>query len=964
MKQTQFNTLSAPLFPPEKDITISIDDEPLNHSNTVQVYVKLVEPVIFLQGFKPSSRSHTNPVDDTGKPPALLRGSLIIRVLKPIKLKSITLTFKGVSKTDWPEGIPPKKNEFVESKDIINHVWPFYSSSINPTNSGASIYKPAYSTDITSPLNLSPRTSLEQQQPIPPRKVRTRALSATSITSNSSSKARSLSPLNLFRRVASFGHDDNFNTNNNNEDAYSTISSTSNTKHTLISDLLSSTFSNDATPSVKSLTSSNNTTNNILNLNNNTDILTFQPGDYIYPFEQPLSQTLPESIRADFGSVEYSLMVTVEKFTHFKHTINSKLPVRIIRTQSDTSVEESEPIVISRDWEKLLYYNIIIASKDIILDAFLPIHFKFAPLDKLVLHRIRVYITETMEYYCRSQKVHRVEPTKKVLLAEHCGPRLKNLPPNLIHSTKAKYMGNLLKENSDDDDDNGIISNKEFEFKVFVPNKFKEQNMTQRLHPDTAHDNIKANHWIKICLRLSRNIDGKRKHYEISIDSPIHVLHKLCSHANTLLPSYYSHLSVNQGTVPSSEGSTPQELYHNSNIFFPKEVILSPLLSPEVQPLDINITCNRQIARTNTIHDKTNKNAKFSKNTSQENQIDILSSPSLKPNLFYPERVPKELTSPQAIPLSPINSPSLRPISLILDDNGQLDNDFSSPPPPDFDQPPEEPPSYTDSIRAGGTNSSLDLLKNNTAKKFQRIKLNKSLDKVFMNNRRKSSSVHRSELTSLNLDAELENSFNGDDESFDIGSNFSFSGSNSISQNVPTSILLKNQSPILRPMTSNNTTDLSPTTTIGGDNAIGTLNSNNATVATSNRSSVYIDMANSSQINPILLQPLLERNTTNTTSMEESMLQSTMEPLDSSVDITSLYNHNSFRFAELEQDSYSNNDDNDICRAASNDVSTSLNNSNNTDKSLVNLSELTDSNDKLVNEAESKLLKRINKACT
>lgn len=46
---------------------------------------------------------------------------------------------------------------------------------------------------------------------------------------------------------------------------------------------------------------------------------------------------------------------------------------------------------------------------------------------------------------------------------------------------------------------------------------------------------------IKICLRISRidpNNPEKRKHYEISIDSPLHVLNNLCSHGNTLLPAY------------------------------------------------------------------------------------------------------------------------------------------------------------------------------------------------------------------------------------------------------------------------------------------------------------------------------------------------------------------------------------------------------------------------------------------
>lgn len=39
------------------------------------------------------------------------------------------MNFKGYARTEWIEGIPPKKQEFAEINDIINHTWPFYQSS-------------------------------------------------------------------------------------------------------------------------------------------------------------------------------------------------------------------------------------------------------------------------------------------------------------------------------------------------------------------------------------------------------------------------------------------------------------------------------------------------------------------------------------------------------------------------------------------------------------------------------------------------------------------------------------------------------------------------------------------------------------------------------------------------------------------------------------------------------------------
>ena len=95
-------------------------------------------------------------------------------------------------------------------------------------------------------------------------------------------------------------------------------------------------------------------------------------------------------------------------------------PINIIRTLAETSLEENESIVITRDWEDQLRYDIVIGAKSVVLDLYLPLAFRFVPLwGKVALHRIRVYLTENLEYYCSNKKVHRMEPAKKYLLLEH-----------------------------------------------------------------------------------------------------------------------------------------------------------------------------------------------------------------------------------------------------------------------------------------------------------------------------------------------------------------------------------------------------------------------------------------------------------------------------------------------------------------------------------------------------------------
>ncbi|EJS42931.1 YKR021W [Saccharomyces arboricola H-6] len=752
------NDTVAPVFPTEQDINAAPDAIPLVQTTTLQVFVKLAEPIVFLKGFESNGLSEIAP--------SILRGSLIIRVLKANKLKSISITFKGTSRTEWPEGIPPKREEFSDVETVVNHTWPFYqaddqmnsftlkdhTSNKSPNRapigdegyllekSGASMYLPPTTNSIKDNSNLSldeyKRNSLSSEylsnKPV------------SSDVSNGSSKPSVVQKVPVPSPSRRGSVPANFHGN-----ALS--------PHTFISDLFTRTFSNNST------TQSPEQEDNYLTPSKDAnEIFIFKPGDYIYTFEQPISQSYPESIRANFGSVEYKLSIDIGRFGAFKSTIHTQLPIQVVRLPSDGSVEETEAIAISKDWKDLLHYDVVIFSKEIVLNAFLPIDFHFAPLDKVTLHRIRIYLTESMEYTCNSngnhEKARRLEPTKKFLLAEHNGPKLPHIATG-SNPLKAKNRGNILL-----DEKSGDLVNKDFQFEVFIPSKFTS---SIRLHPDTNYDKIKAHHWIKICLRLSKKYGDNRKHFEITIDSPIHILNQLCSHANTLLPSYESHFQhcdTNGNFTPTADQQN-YATHHDSNFFFPKEVLSSPVLSPNVQKTNIRIPSDLPVVRDRTESvEKNRPNDIFKKKAQSSN---VFASKQLVANIYKPNQIPRELTSPQALPLSPIASPILnyQPIS--------------NSPPPDFDFDlakrtatdanaiPVDPPTYLDVLQADG----IDLpVYDTSSSKIPELKLNKS----------------RETLASIG-----EDSFNGwsqiddlsdeDDNDGDIASGFNFKLSNNAS---------------------------------------------------------------------------------------------------------------------------------------------------------------------------------------
>lgn len=521
--------MNAPLFPLEElsaDTLVKLPPKPHAESGSVKLYITLAEPHLFLEGFTSDEIS--------SRPPSILRGCLFLRVVKPIKVKSINLSFTGSYRTEWPEGIPPKRNEYYEQKSLINHTWPFFNYHSSPvSNMGADIFIHRTEDELACfNDHLSPVTSaldLNELNPIKSPNSLVSALMGTHSNANSIPK-RSSKNINLLRFRSS-------------------------TNNTIDTELTSS--------------RSNSTSNVVASASEDNKL--FTTGDYIYTFELPIRPSLPESIDVTFGNISYYLEANVERSGKFKTSLNAKRMVNFIRTPFQDSSEENEPIIINRDWEGRLQYDIVIYSKQVVLNSYLPISFRFLPLDKVKVHRLRVYIAEHLDYYCHNKKVHRTEPPKKILLLEH---------------KPSGDSDNLLSIGQ------GDIGGIEYDFQVFVPEKYAPD---KRLHPETSADNIQSHHWIKISIRISKlepteDDPQKRKQYELSIDSPMHLLSPLCAHANTLLPSYEDQVQMDQGLLPNDTAgidsvmSPKREAITKSNLFGPTGNTPVEMMSPQAKP--------------------------------------------------------------------------------------------------------------------------------------------------------------------------------------------------------------------------------------------------------------------------------------------------------------------------------------------------------------------------------------------
>jgi hypothetical protein len=243
----------------------------------------------------------------------------------------------------------------------------------------------------------------------------------------------------------------------------------------------------------------------------------FPVGDYLYSFEFPIDGSLPETIKTDLGSVRYDLEAIVERSGAFRPNLLGNLEVPVIRTPAEGSLEQVEPIAISRNWEDQLHYDIVISGKSFPLGSHVPIAFKLTPLAKVECHRIKVYVTENIQHWTADKSVHRFQPAKKVLLFEkradsaststYPGSSMRVTAgggidwdnraaaargEEIVDRSRTNLLGNLGSDAG--------VGPTEMEFNVQLPSchEMKNRDESQRLHFDTTYENIQINHWIKV----------------------------------------------------------------------------------------------------------------------------------------------------------------------------------------------------------------------------------------------------------------------------------------------------------------------------------------------------------------------------------------------------------------------------------------------------------------------------------
>ncbi|KAK4687113.1 arrestin-related trafficking adapter 3/6, partial [Tremellales sp. Uapishka_1] len=302
----------------------------------------------------------------------------------------------------------------------------------------------------------------------------------------------------------------------------------------------------------------------------------FRKGTYNYPISFPIPITAPPTIHAEFGSVVYRLKATVVRVGALTPNLQEEVEVTMVASPQEDDMEETENVVVERQWEDQMRYQITLGGKAFPIGGTIPVSIRLMPLMKVKIHRVTVALEEKTDYFAQERKVARHETPKRFTLlavkqplakaTEPLLPIFSDSPTAASESPLAPLAvqaainnptpGSMDIDGNVNDDTYATLLNPlgpwHLEKLLEVPDCARRIKFTSK-HDQT---NVTITHVLKVTLRVERGDDvavdskGKRKQFDIIIETPIKILDCRVNSNWNSLPTYST---VN----PSSSSAQP-----------------------------------------------------------------------------------------------------------------------------------------------------------------------------------------------------------------------------------------------------------------------------------------------------------------------------------------------------------------------------------------------------------------------
>lgn len=259
----------------------------------------------------------------------------------------------------------------------------------------------------------------------------------------------------------------------------------------------------------------------------------------------------------------YRLKASVVRVGALTPNLIEEKEIMMIAGPQEDDMEESENVIVERQWEDQMRYQIALSGKAFPIGGIIPISIRLMPLAKCKIYRITVSLEEKTDYFAIEKKVARHEtPRRYILFAakkidsrEQPEPLLPILSDaaDAAHNSPLAPLARTAAENNPlefsdfiDPVDNVYASLLDPIGPWHLEKELHIPDCSSRIKFTTKHEstNISVGHWLKVTIRVERGDDnavdskGRRKQFDIIIETPIKILDCRVNTAYNSLPSY------------------------------------------------------------------------------------------------------------------------------------------------------------------------------------------------------------------------------------------------------------------------------------------------------------------------------------------------------------------------------------------------------------------------------------------
>ncbi|GBE80744.1 hypothetical protein BKA93DRAFT_236116 [Sparassis latifolia] len=286
----------------------------------------------------------------------------------------------------------------------------------------------------------------------------------------------------------------------------------------------------------------------------------FRKGVYTYPISFAIPAMSPPTLNCDYGTVSWNLKAYAHRPGTFTSKLSATQEITVVACPGEDDTEESESIIVERQWETQMQYLISISGRCFAIGGVMPVTITFMPWTKMKIHRISVLIEEKIDYWTNFKRVVRSDPLARVSLLSYKSPQ-KDGPPilPLNPDDPDAFRNSPFVDVVGADTDVG-----EFASSLMGPGPWtlhKDISLLKEHTPlhftnKNRRSNMSVSHTLKIVFRVERGDNealdphtGKRKLFDIVVQTPIHILSYLCNPEHLSLPPYSRVMEPTPGTT-------------------------------------------------------------------------------------------------------------------------------------------------------------------------------------------------------------------------------------------------------------------------------------------------------------------------------------------------------------------------------------------------------------------------------